>query len=326
MIHIRRIEEPEWPLWDEFVRMAKGGTLQHQSLWLMLSAKVSQCIPVVWGVFKGEALIGGCALLEDLSEAAAKCGPCCQYNGLVFSDTRSEKAYRHERMVHKGEEALAEELPKHYQTVVMHNHPSIIDVRPFIWAGWNVEVCYDYFWVMKDPETLKRSMHHDIRRQLKIAEGNGLHVRTCHDWNKVLQLWRLSFNHKGLRLLLDPKKIGHWYEVLAKMGMALTYLAETGRSAVAGLTIVKDKKTLYLWFNGLNPDYRRSGANTLLMWQAMMDHLDTHERFDLCGGDVPGVAAYKSSLGASFVPYYRVNFLSNPRITRKDDCTNRTEQ
>ncbi|MFC1821064.1 GNAT family N-acetyltransferase [Thermodesulfobacteriota bacterium] len=311
MILTRRIEEAEWPAWDSFVENAQGGTIQHQTFWLRLAGKTCHCNPIVWGVFKGRELIGGCALLEDASASSAKVAPCTQYNGLVFADSKSTKAYRQEKTALVVEEALAKELENYYRSVVMTNHPFIRDVRPFIWAGWNVDICYDYFWDMSDPDTIQQSMHHDVRRQLKIAESNGLQVRISHEWEKVFDLWKLSFGHKGLRLRLDPGMIGYWYEEMAKKNMAMTYLAETGGRAVAGLTVVKGKKTLYLWFNGLNSEYRKLGANTLLMWKAMLDHRYTHKLFDLCGGDVAGVAAYKSSLGAHLVPHYRVSFHSN---------------
>lgn len=306
MISTIRLQEQQWPLWDRFTETAQGGTLQHQTWWLRLAGASCHRLPAIWGVFKGDALIGGCALLENELSSSAGGGPCCQYQGLAFAGSRSSKAYRSEQNALRTGDALAGALSKAYQSVTFTNHPEIRDVRPFLWAGWKAEICYDYLWDILEGSTLQTLMHHDVRRQLKAAQDAKIVVHIGNEWETVFHLWRLSFDHKGLHLLLDPRTIGRWYEALAEKEMASTYLAFLHGSAVAGLTIVKWKRSLYLWFNGIDPAYRKSGAHTLLMWQVMMDHVESHKVFDLCGGDVPGVAAYKASLGARLVPHYRL--------------------
>jgi len=115
MVYARRPGETESPSWDNLIETAPGDTLQHQTFWLKLSGKVCDCRPAVWGVFKGREFIGGCTLLEDALASVAKGAPCTQYNGLVFSNSKSIKAYRQEMSALVMEEALAKQSENHYR-------------------------------------------------------------------------------------------------------------------------------------------------------------------------------------------------------------------
>ncbi len=304
MYSVRRLKRDEWARWDRFVASAPNGTLYHTSYWLEQAGRLCGTTPAIWGIYKGSTLVGGCVFQEEAGDTPSGIlGPCCQYNGFIMDNHRTIKPYRHERALHGAVSALTRELARKYRSVTLVNTPYLRDVRPFLWSGWDVRPCYTYVWETGEPEDLLPSMHNDARRQIRLAEGK-VKVEKCHGWQEVLRLWRLSFHRKGLKVRLEEEDLGRCYGALARRDMVETFLARSDAGYVAGLTILKHKEGIYLWFNGLDPAYRSSGSHTFLLWHVMNLYRTSTPFLDLCGGDIPEVAAYKAALGAALTPHY----------------------
>lgn len=306
MISVQRMVPEKWRDWDQFAGRSTQGSLYHQTGWLTAAGRLCEAEPAVWAIFKGSELIGGCAFLESTIGKQGIVGSCCQYNGLLFADAKSSKPYKKEQLLRQAGQTLTSVLREEYTTVSLSNMPCQLDIRPFSQVGWRVEVGYTYCWYTGSMRQLQKRCHNDIQRQLRNASQYSVKSRCCHDWEEVFRLWELSFSRKGLKVRLDRARIGEWYDYLANQGLVETYLAELRGEAVAGVTILKDKRSLYLWFNGLHPEYRNLGGHTLLLWEIMDKYSNNYSVFDLCGGDVPEVAAYKASLGATLTSHFRL--------------------
>ncbi len=303
---VRKLGKDAWDRWDAFVKTAPHGTLYHTSHWLEQAGRLGGTSPAIWAVYKGSALIGGCVFQEetDGERPAGVLGPCTQYNGLLVNHLNTMKPYRHERALNGIVAALTREFIKHYRSVTVVNSHHVRDIRPFLWSGWKVSPRYTYVWNTGSPQKLLTPMHGDARRQIRIAQGK-IEIKRSVRCSEVLRLWRLSFKKKGLKVRLKDEDLERCFGALAIEGMAEAYLAVSDAVPVAGLTILKYKEEIYLWFNGLDPRHRSSGGHTYLLWHVMNRHRNDSRHMDLCGGDIPEVAMYKASLGAVLTSHFQ---------------------
>lgn len=79
---------------------------------------------------------------------------------------------------------------------------------------------------------------------------------------------------------------------------------EASGQVVALQVIVLDKNTVYTWIYGTIPEKNYTGADSLLIWEAIKRYRNTHKFLDLMGANIPSIAFFKKGFGGKLTPYY----------------------
>jgi hypothetical protein len=203
-------------------------------------------------------------------------------------------------------EVLISSIP-HYAHFSMNFHYTFNNWLPFYWAGYNQTTRYTY--IIKDLTNLNdvfSNFTHMKRKNISKAEQL---VKLCSDYTPE----DFYTNHK-LTLAKKGETIMYSYDLFKRI-----YNSTTANSAGkiwcakdeignihAAIFVVYDKKSAYYLINTIDPDYRYSGAATLLVKEAITYVSKYTKRFDLEGSMIRGVENSFRKFGAVQTPYFNI--------------------
>jgi hypothetical protein len=150
-----------------------------------------------------------------------------------------------------------------------------------------------------------------VRTELRKAR-QGLVVRRGLPLDEFYRVWVKSFERQGLRAPHSLAQVARLDAACAARGVREIVSAhdEAGRTHAVNY---------FVWSNGLahgllsgaDPDLRRSGAQTMLLWEAITHASERARVFDFSGSMMRGIAPIFRDFGARQTPYLQVMRSSN---------------
>lgn|GEM_PF-3451222 len=180
--------------------------------------------------------------------------------------------------------------------------PSVGDVRPFLWNGWEVTPRYTY---LVEPVGAA-GYSPAVRRQLKKAVGLGLAVQQTSNPAPLYQLYSKLMRRQGL-----PCASRKLVESLAAEGEIYEARRSDG-SLSAAVLLNEDDGFGYYTLAASAADSHGDGAPSLLV-----DHLLTllqskGKKFDFVGANTPRLCRFKRGFGGALVGYYQLRLRLRP--------------
>ena len=123
--------------WDSFVKDSENGTIfSYSDFLLAIKAKI-----VIYYCYKKQEIKAGVVLIETERGESTCLHDYIVYNGLLFKPTYKEQN-RHQVYSEKFKITtfVAEELPRLYKDVSLVLHPTVIDIRPFLWVNYGSDL------------------------------------------------------------------------------------------------------------------------------------------------------------------------------------------
>jgi hypothetical protein len=303
---VRPLERSEFGRWDEFVRQSPQGTLFHSTLWLEASS-----VPFkLFGCFRGEELRGGFAAAIGRGRTAGHPHPALTpYLGLLLP--KSDGKYVAAISVNKGiSAAFAAFLTKEFDSVQFRCPPEIIDLQPFIWAGFQAGLRYTYRLPTVDLDAVLENMDKSRRRDIANAQRNGLWVEEGADFSLVVRLSEKTFTRQGLETGFRDAAFG-FQEKLRNAGRCQGFVTrDLSGQPVAGVWIVWDENRAYGLISGYDDAVESSSAVSLALWRSIeyiARDLNLRE-FDFEGSMIPGIEQFFRKFGATLMPTYTIKF------------------
>jgi len=301
--NVYKLTEDKFQLWQNFAEKSPQNNIFNSIKWLRLISSVKNTEFHIIGSFKSQELVGGCALyLESSMEGKiAKFAPLSQYGGILLSDQESD--YLHKRQKHNQEivDSLISYIEENYDYVNLINHPSLVDVRPFIWKGWNVDIRYTCY-------TKGEQLSPDIVRRAAIAAKNGIKVSEIFEPETFYRLWSNTFKTKGIKPPLDLSEFCKLTRELKADNVLRMFCTTTSsQEIISAVLLLLDKDTVYYWQAASDPEYLNLGGNQLLIETITKDLKDKKLVMDLAGADIESISFYKSSFADRLVSHYRVS-------------------
>ncbi len=192
-----------------------------------------------------------------------------------------------------------------FATFQMRFHYSYTNWLPFYWAGYRAVTHYTY--VIEDLTDLDavfarlgKNKRGDVRRaqrhvtvheDLDPDEFYSCHVTTMEKLGK-----KISYTRQLFRRICEGGYANHnaktWYAIDAEGNMH------------AALYVCFDNHASNWLIMPVDPDFRKSGAGTLLIWTSI-EHAARHcERYDYEGSTIPGVEASVRKMAGVQKPYF----------------------
>lgn len=187
--------------------------------------------------------------------------------------------------------------------------PAVTNWLPFHWAGFDATVRYTYrIDDVGDPDRLWGELGSNVRSRVKRA-GKEFALRAGDDVgvDEVMAVNRKVFARQGMAEPFSPE-LGRRLDAACRAhGVRETVAAVDGTGTVrAALYLVRDATTTYLLFGGTDPEFRASGVNSLVVWEAIRRSCVRGLRFDFVGSTIESVERVNRSFGARQVPYFFV--------------------
>ncbi len=295
----------DYSLWDSLVDSAVGDHPFSKRTWLDCAANALGGHPVYLGIFKNEKLVAGLAALSHKRSGFTRIETpeLTPHTGLLLAPIESKGPAKVEAETHKISELLIEYLRAHYDHIRLVHTPSLSDVRPFSWAGWQPRVRYTYQMDLSDLAALWERVERRTRTTIRKAEKLGYTLAPTEDVDLFCHQYELIYNRQGQAAPVATTQIRSFLEQALTGQLARLYAISSPAGATAAIVaFVEGDDTSYAWIAGADPAHNSTGATSLLYWQYFS--LCEQKRFDFAGANLPAVSFFKRGLGGDLVPYY----------------------
>ncbi len=301
---VRPLHSSEYDCWHDLVQLSPGGNVFQRADWLhMLAATDADLRPLLLGCFDAQGrLVGGQALISH-RRWGMTLTPMFEF---FYNSPVAQSA----RLLARVVEALSAALPRYLTLTQFESHPAASDVRPYLYAGWQVTPLYTHLWHMEQTAAIWQNMNREKRREIRRAEER-YHFGVAADTavlDEFLPLYRQTM-HK-FSWWPSPKWEAVFRQRFAWMhsrdGCRLhTARDQDGRLVAGVLTLIsRDDQTAYLWRQGsADPS-----VVPALYWFAAQEVSPTCPIVNFGGSPLASLNWFKEALGATAVPHFRLRW------------------
>ena len=305
---IEILGENDGAAWDKLVRSTPQHTLFGLSAWRESYTRLLGKEWRVYGCLKNGNLVAGCAALRVRRGGMEFLLPPLLTGYPGFFVQEAEGATRHYARIKETTERvshLEEAVRKSSAVARFVHHPSLVDLRPFAWNGWETVPRYTFRINLVPREEMLASFRHDLRKSVRKGEENGLVVKRADDIERVAGMWASSYGRHGEPPPIPVETLAAWYRRLAGEGTARAYVAEgpDGRAHAFRIALVGEGGA-FDWVAGSDPALLSKGGTPWLLTRIMDDlRAEGFDSFDLMGANTPTIASFKTGFGGELVPY-----------------------
>jgi Acetyltransferase (GNAT) domain len=207
---------------------------------------------------------------------------------------------------HELLDALIAQLPR-FDYLSYTFAPSFTNWLPFYWKGFRGSLRVTYVLDdVTDLESVWNGMTEATRRSIRKAEKT-VRVQEDRDVSRLAAAVRSTFERQRRRTPFSHELLGRLDAAVRAndAGTVLTAVDHAG-AVHASLMVVWDDARSYYLAGGSQSEQLGSGAQSLLLWQAVR-HASTRTRsFDFEGSMIPGVARFFRGFGSRPEPYVHV--------------------
>lgn len=196
--------------------------------------------------------------------------------------------------------------------IVQNFSPAFTYPMPFHWAGCSIHTRYTYHLDLQPSvEELEKQMSGNHRRSIRQALKQGYHIHQQGSPETLANLMAINrqqghdivgpgdANYEGLKTICA-------YLLTKNKGYLLEVKDQEGNVVSAGIFAIYQEKFLFL-AGCQHPDHKHSGAQTLLLWEAIRHaHKVGAKIFDFEGSMIEGVEHFFRKFGAIPVPYLQI--------------------
>lgn len=243
-----------------------------------------------------------------------------QHWGVFFRPKTATQTYAQYSFQRKVSIHIIENLPN-VGLFAYRFSPRFSYPLPFHWAGYALTTRYTYQLDMTvGNERLWKGLSSSTKRHIKKAKRAGLLVEKGEP-NELFELLQLNQTRgrdlfgggKGMDLIF-PKIVN--YLCASGLGEVLV-VRKQGEKAIyaAGIYVRFASSCVYL-MGAQDSDMKQLGGMSLLMWEAMIQSLDTCTLFDFEGSMIEGIERFFRGFGAKPVPYLEIRNNKLPIIIR----------
>jgi hypothetical protein len=237
-----------------------------------------------------------------------KLPPGNAYLPVAFHSARQRRSGRTADW-HRVAEPLVEEMRRRGSGNQLYLSPDVQDVRPWQWRGFFVGVRYTYF---LDFPLEEASIDRQTRQHRDRAAQRGMTVARVTDVDPVVKCLLDTEARQGFSQGLGQRELREARNLLGDDSLRMYVCFDpAGAPAAARLVLHAPGSRAIAWTIGTTSSGLRNGATPLL---AHFSHGDLFKAgatgIDLCGANIPSVAAYKAEWGARLVTNFGVRTYS----------------
>lgn len=293
--------------WDQFVDRSPQGVIFCRSWWLKAACQNDFQILVVK---RGDEIVGGLPLPYKFIMGRKIIKPPTLSMGIGVLLAPSGNKLKYEKRLSEEMKVLnilAENLPNFHEFQIVC-HPSFTNWMPFYWAGYSQTTMYTYaFEGLTNLDRVFSGFNYSKKKNMKKAEKL---VSICEDLpsNEFYANHVTTLKKQGQAISYSYEYFERLYNATYKHNAGKIWYAIDSKQAIhAAIFVVFDKKSAYYLISTIDPDFRNSGAATLLLREAIKYTSQYTNRFDFEGSMIKGVENSFRKFGAIQEPYFCIS-------------------
>jgi hypothetical protein len=318
-VRVHQVGHKDYDEWAKLVATSPDGSIYSLPAYLDVLCRAAGGRYSVLAVRNAHELEGGVALYERDSRIGPYVSPrrLLYYNGIVLRryDTKypSEQTARSIRTM----TALAGELrQREYSSVTLHCRGSLLDVRPFVAAGWSAIPQYTYVVPVADIPALWERVEKNLRRLVRRCEREGMTVSADNDFDSFFRLHASTMDRKGQGYYLPEQAFRNYFEALTSIGMCQLFHARlaSGRPVATQFVLLGPGAVSHSVAAAVDAEFVRTGVSALLRWRVFEAMSAAgYAANDLTDASLNAVTHFKSQLGGDLQLFFS---LESPRTLR----------
>ncbi len=178
---------------------------------------------------------------------------------------------------------------------------------PFYWRGFTQTTYYSY---VLDDLVGEQRVWSGMEDKLRSEIRKGQKSITVRDDGVVAELevmLEATYSRQGLPLPIPREVLRQVWEACQRRRCGRIYIAEDKEGGLcAGALIVWDSDCAYYLVGGSDPQARRTGAGSVVVWEAIRAAREHARRFDFEGSMVEPIERFFRSFGAVQRPYSNI--------------------
>ena len=201
-----------------------------------------------------------------------------------------------------------EHLPAH-SFYLQNFHYSFTDWLPFFWSGYKQTTRYNYILPdIKDIELLYSCLGGDAKRNITKAQKKyGLKIERNVSPELFMKNYALTFRQKEIKTYFPEILLKIIETCLARNQGDIWGAFDEQNRLYATVFITWQNNCAYYIAAGNDPDFKKSGANACVLWQAIVDLSEKVEIFDFSGSMLKGVEHFFREFGTVQLPYFVIS-------------------
>lgn len=247
------------------------------------------------------------------------------YDGLIYRNF--PKLNRSQRFSEqfKIQEAVSNALVDRYESIRLSLHPSIKDIRPFLWFNYGTDLLkykinlrytsYVYIGDFASSEKLEdieiyKEASVARRQEIRYAIKKDVMTEESLDINGFISYYLMTMERQ--EIVVDEivqQQMSLLLNRLIKRGMILQIVSKDATERIGSRAIyLIDNKRAYYLFGASDPKMRSSHTGTAVLWDAFYKLSRRGIKVvDLEGINSPNRGWFKLSFGGEINPYYEVS-------------------
>jgi lipid II:glycine glycyltransferase (peptidoglycan interpeptide bridge formation enzyme) len=286
--------------WDAFVDQSPQRMCFYKTAWIGgLNRHLGQN-NVVIGAYEGKELIGGIALSQygKFGVRGVRRPFATPYCNPIFHRSLDKDEVR------GVTRELLRFLRSQYQIVsVTHSFQSCA-VDDCAECAHVVRKKWTLVLKLNDLEEVWKHFHGELRNRIRKAQKERISVAQARATDDFYRLYDAMFKAQGRRVSFGREQFQRLCEQLRLEDVGRVYEARDaeGRLHAAAL-ITLDARMAFYTLSGADPELRRSGANSLLLWEIFRDLSSPIRSFDMVGANLRTITRFKKQFGGALVEY-----------------------
>jgi len=213
---------------------------------------------------------------------------------------------------------LINQLPK-FDYFVQNFHYSITNWLPFYWKGFKQTTIYSY--IIESSLTLDqiwknidKTEKRDILRAQKI-----LTIKTNLGIKKFFDINKKTFERQGKKIPYSKNFVAQLNSSYKIKNKKMLFAIDKKNRIHGAIYIVWDQSSVYYLMGGGDPKLRNSGAQKLLIWEAIKFASKIKRNFDFEGSIIKKITRSFEGFGAVQKPYFNIT-KTNSKLLKLEFC------
>ena len=300
--------------WNSFVDSSPQGSVFCYYEWLEFSTKNDFQILV----YKENGRITAGMPLPFYSTGKIGLPPLTQKMGVLFEDfsntkyvTRLEKE---KKIIYEFIDVLKREKKSYSMNFDWH----FDNWLPFYWRGYEQTTRYTYVidFNSKTLDQIWQDMDDRTRNSIRKAEKSLLRISKTNDVKRFYEINKMTFERQKMEIPYSFEYVQKIYETFKDVISMFEAIDSSGNTHAMNFYIA-DNRSVYYLMSGADPDFRSSGAQNLIHWEAIKHFYGKVRYFDFEGSMIENVEANFRKFGAVQKQYFNISSTSILREVKK---------
>jgi hypothetical protein len=194
-----------------------------------------------------------------------------------------------------------------YKNITLHLAPDNEYVLPFRWMGYHLAPRFTYrLYDLHDCDALYTGFNKTAKKNIKYAR-NKVSIRFETDVDALLSLLDKTFAAQSRKNPMQKEVIKGIVETCDRNGSGQYIDARDADGNIHSCAyFIYDKNVWYYLLGASDPEYRSSGAQSLVIWEGIQMASKYSKIFDFEGSMIEGIENFFRQFGGRCVPYFEI--------------------